>query len=222
LTEWMQGLEAGKAAKIRDALRIGYVEGQTIDEMVRRIKGTKARQYQDGIIEITRRDAETVVRTAISHTANHTRQKFYEQNDDLVKGVKWVSTLDSRTSPVCQARDGTIYPVDSGPRPPAHHNCRSSTTPVLKSWKELGIPLDELPTGTRASMDGQVPADTTYNQWLKGKSSAMQDDILGPTKGKLFRAGMPVDRFVNKAGDVLTLEELRKRDAEYFRKAGIA
>jgi SPP1 gp7 family putative phage head morphogenesis protein len=222
LSEWMQGLEAGKAAKIRDALRIGYVEGQTISEMVQRIKGTRASQYQDGIIEITRRDAETVVRTAISHTANHTRQKFYEQNDDLVKGVKWVSTLDSRTSPICQARDGTIYPVDSGPRPPAHPNCRSSTTPVLKSWKELGIPLDELPTGTRASMDGQVPADTTYNQWLKGKSSTMQDDILGPTKGKLFRAGMPVDRFVNKAGDVLTLDELRKRDAEYFRKAGIA
>jgi hypothetical protein len=70
-------------------------------------------------------------------------------------------------------------------------------------------------------MDGQVPADTTYNQWLKGKSSAMQDDILGPTNGKLFRAGMPVDRFVNKAGDVLTLDELRKRDAEYFRKAGL-
>ena len=221
LAEWMQGLEAGKAAKIRDALRIGYVEGQTIDEMTRRIRGTRARQYQDGILEVSRRDAETVVRTAISHTANHTRQKFYEANDDLVKGVKWISTLDSRTSPICQARDGTIYPVNSGPRPPAHPNCRSSTTPVLKSWKELGIDLQELPTGTRASMDGQVPADLTYNQWLKGKPATMQDEILGPTKGKLFRAGMPVDRFVNKAGDVLTLDELRKRDAEYFRKAGL-
>lgn len=222
LSEWMAGLEAGKAAKIRDALRIGYVEGQTIDEMTKRIRGTKARQYQDGIIEITRRDAETVVRTAISHTANHTRQKFYEQNDDLVKGIKWIATIDGRTSLVCISRDQVVYPVDSGPRPPAHPNCRSTTTPVLRSWKELGIPLDELPESTRASMGGQIPASMSYNEWLKGKPAAFQDDVLGPTKGKLFRAGMPVDRFVNKAGDVLTLDELRKRDAEYFRKAGIA
>ena len=224
LSEWMQGLEAGKAARIRDALRIGYVEGQTIDEMTRRIRGTKARQYQDGILEITRRDAETVVRTAISHTANHTRQKFYEANDDLVKGIKWISTLDSRTSPVCQARDGQIYPVDSGPRPPAHPNCRSSTTPVLKSWKELGIDLPEVPTSSRASMDGQVPADTTYNQWLRKKDEtnpAFVDKVLGKSRAKLFRAGMSVDRFVNKAGDVLNLDELRARDAEYFRKAGL-
>ena len=224
LSEWMNGLEAGKAAKVRDALRIGYVENQTIDEMVRRIRGTKARQYQDGILEITRRDAETVVRTAINHTANHTRQKFYEANSDLIKGIKWLSTLDSKTSPVCRARDGVVYPVNSGPRPPAHLNCRSSTTSVLKSWKELGIDLPDLPASTRASMDGQVPADLTYGEWLKGKDKtdpALVDRILGPSRAKLFRAGMPVDRFVNKAGDVLNLDQLRARDAEYFKRAGL-
>ena len=226
LAEWMQGLEADKAAKIRDAIRIGYVEGQTVAEMVQRIKGTKARQYQDGIIEITRRNAETVVRTAISHTANHTRQKFAEANSELVKGVKWVSTLDGRTSEICQARDGEVYPVNSGPRPPAHPNCRSTTTYVLKSFKELGVDLPEFEESTRASMDGQVPAKMTYNEWLKSKSGtaegrAFQDKVLGPSRAKLFRAGMPVDRFVNRAGDRLTLDDLRKRDAEYFRKAGI-
>ena len=222
LSEWMAGLEAEKAAKIRDAIRIGYVEGQTIQEMVTRLRGTKAKQYQDGILEITRRNAETIVRTAVSHTANHTRQKFAEANDDLVKGIKWISTLDGKTSPICQSRDGKVYPVDSGPRPPAHPNCRSSTSYVLKSWKELGIDLKEFPEGTRASMSGQVPANVTYNEWLKGKSATFQNEVLGPTRAKLFREGMPVDRFVNKAGDRLTLDELRKRDAEYFRKAGIA
>jgi len=221
LSEWMAGLEAEKAAKIRDAIRIGYVEGQTIQEMVQRIRGTKARQYQDGILEITRRNAETIVRTAVSHTANHTRQKFAEANDDLVKGVKWLSTLDGKTSDVCISRDSKVYPVDSGPRPPAHFNCRSTTTFVLKSFRELNIDLKELPEGSRSSMDGQVPASMTYNEWLKGKDSTFQDKVLGPTRAKLFREGMPVDRFVNKAGDRLTLDELRKRDAEYFRKAGL-
>jgi len=221
LSEWMAGLEAEKAAKIRDAIRIGYVEGQTIQEMVQRIKGTKARQYQDGILEITRRNAETIVRTAVSHTANHTRQKFAEANDDLVKGWKFLATMDSKTSITCAALDGQVFPVGKGPQPPRHPNCRSTSVPILRSWKELGIDLKEFPEGTRAAYDGQVPANITYNEWLKGKDSTFHDKVLGPTRGKLFREGMPVDRFVNKAGDRLTLDKLRERDAEYFRKAGI-
>ena len=221
LSEWMAGLEAEKAAKIRDAIRIGYVEGQTIPEMVTRLRGTKAKQYQDGILEITRRNAETIVRTAVSHTANHTRQKFYEANDDLVKGWKFTATMDSRTSITCAALDGQVFPVGEGPQPPRHPNCRSTSVPILRSWKELGIDLKEFPESTRSSMDGQIPANVTYNEWLKGKDSTFQDKVLGPTRAKLFREGMPVDRFVNKAGDRLTLDELRKRDAEYFRKAGL-
>ena len=221
LSEWMQGLETDKAAKIRDAVRIGYVEGQPIADIVRRIRGTKARQYQDGIIEITRRNAETVVRTAISHTANHTRQKFYESNDGLVKGWKFTATMDSRVSVLCASLDGKVFPVGEGPQPPRHPNCRSTSVPILKSWKELGIDLKEFPEGTRASLDGQVPANLAYGEWLKGKSAEFQDGVLGKTKGKLFRAGMPLDRFVNRAGDVLTLDDLRKRDAEYFKKAGL-
>ena len=130
LSEWMAGLEAEKAAKIRDAIRIGYVEGQTIQEMVQRIKGTKARQYQDGILEITRRNAETIVRTAVSHTANHTRQKFYEANDDLVKGWKFTATMDSRVTILCASLDGKVFPVGEGPQPPRHHNCLPGTSIV--------------------------------------------------------------------------------------------
>jgi SPP1 gp7 family putative phage head morphogenesis protein len=224
LTEWAATQEAEKMIRIRDSLRMGYIEGQTIDQMITRIRGTRARQYSDGVIEISRRNAEAVVRTAISHTANHTRQKFYEANNDLIKGIQWISTLDGRTSAICQARDGQIYPVNSGPRPPAHFNCRSSTAPVTKSWKELGIDLPEDDKGTRASMDGQVPEDMTYQQWLKGKDAKDQkfvDEVLGKSKAKLFRAGMPLDRFVNRAGDVLTLDELRAKNAEYFKKAGL-
>ena len=221
LSEWMAGLEAEKAAKIRDAIRIGYVEGQTIPEMVTRLRGTKAKQYQDGILEITRRNAETIVRTAVSHTANHTRQKFAEANDDLVKGWKFTATMDSRVTVLCASLDGQVFPVGEGPQPPRHHNCRSTSVPILRSWKELGIDLKEFPEGTRAAYDGQVPASLTYGEWLKGKSAEFQDSVLGKTKGKLFRAGMPIDRFVNRSGDVLTLDELRKKDAAMFAKAGV-
>ncbi len=222
LAEWTKGIEADKMIRIRDALRMGYVEGETISQMVQRIRGTRSRGYEDGIIQTDRRNAEAIVRTAISHTSNHTRQRFYEENGSLIKALKWTSTLDSRTSSVCMARDGKQFPLNSGPRPPAHFNCRSTMVPVLRSWRELGIDMNELPESTRASMDGQIPESTTYQTWLKGKSAEYQDDLLGKTKGALFpRGDLPLDRFVDKAGKEYTLDQLRQKNAAAFAKAGL-
>ena len=50
LSEWMQSLEQGQALRIRDTLRMGYIEGKTIQQMVREIRGTKARAFKDGIL----------------------------------------------------------------------------------------------------------------------------------------------------------------------------
>jgi SPP1 gp7 family putative phage head morphogenesis protein len=231
LREWMQGLEIDKAVRIRDAIRMGYVENESISQIVKRIRGTKALNYQDGVMEITRRNAETVVRTAVSHMAGFTRDRFFDENSSVIKSLKWHATLDSRTSEPCRARDGKLYTLNrkpighslnwgSGPGR-YHFNCRSVAVAVTKSWRELGIDADELPVGTRASMDGQVPADTTYAEWLGKRDAKFQDDVLGKTKAELFRAGMPIERFENNKGKSYTLAQLRERDAYYFRKAGL-
>lgn len=222
LKEWADSLDAGRMQRISDAIRIGYVENETTDQIVQRIRGTRALRYTDGLLEIDRRHAEAVVRTAINHTATFARDSFYDANADLIKGLRWTATLDSRTSAICRSRDGKVYPMTSGPRPPAHWNCRSTMVPVLKSWKELGFDAEELPAGTRASMDGQVPADMTYQQWLTKQSASRQDEILGVSKGKLFRdGGLTLDRFVDRKGHEFTLAELRERDSAAFAKAGI-
>lgn len=222
LKEWAAGIEADKMTRIRDALRMGYVEGQTIQQMVQRIRGTKARGYEDGIIQVDRRNAEAVVRTAIAHTANHTRQRFYESNSSLIKSLKWVSAIDGRTSAVCRARDGQTFPLNSGPRPPAHWGCRSSMTPVLVTWRDLNIDMDEISPSTRASLDGQIPEDTTYSQWIKGKSATYQDEVLGKTQGKLFRdGGLTLDKFIDKTGKEYSLSQLREKNAAAFSRAGL-
>lgn len=232
LREWMAGLEADKAIRIRDAIRMGYVEGQTIGQIVQRIRGTRALQYKDGVIDITRRNAETIVRTAIGHVAGFTKNRFYEANSDVIKSLKWHSTLDGRTSEPCRARDGKLYTLDKKPighslrwgsGPGAFHfNCRSTSVAVTKSWRELGIDADELSPSTRASMDGQVAQDLTYEEWLRKKSISFQEEVLGKTKAKLFRdGGLSLDRFSNNQGNSYTLEQLKIRDAEAFKKAGL-
>lgn len=202
LREWYQGLEDGAFRRVRDAIRTGYVEGQTTQQIVRSVMNANADQ--------SRRGAEAAVRTALAHTANVARNETYRANKSLIKGVEWVSVLDGRTSAFCRARDGSMYPVDAGPRPPAHPNCRSTTIPVIKSARALG--LRNLPPSTRASMNGQVSGGLNYDAWLRTQPRDFQDDVLGVTRGKLFREGMTMDRFVDRSGQEYTLDELRQRD----------
>lgn len=146
LKEWASSLAAADRQRLASAIRQGVVEGRTIDEMVRQVRGTRSAKFEDGILQISRRQAEAVVRTAVNHTTNAARNDVFEANSDIIQGVKWVATLDGRTSAICRARDGHIAPVgdhgddlpDDFPRlvpknarPPAHVNCRSTTVAVF-------------------------------------------------------------------------------------------
>lgn len=213
----------------------GVTAGQTNQELVRTLRGSASQRYLDGALQARRRGLEALVRTSVNHATNQGRQTVWAANSDILKGVRWVSTLDTRTSPICRHRDGRVGPVvdstdwtpPSGAarldppfaRPPAHPNCRSTTVGVTKSWRELGFDVKDLPPGTRASMNGQVPGDTTYYDWLGRQSAAAQKDVLGKTRYDLWKkAGVKPTRFVNDAGQQLTLKELRRKMPDAFKQ----
>lgn len=203
LRDWWGQHSRATKGRIRDAIAIGIAEGEGTAAIVRRVRGSLA---------ISRRGAEAIVRTAVNHVSSHSRQATYQENGALLKGWQFVATLDSRTTPVCQALDGKTFAVESGPHPPRHIGCRSTSTPLVKSWRELGFDLDDAPPGTRASMNGQVPAELSYGDWLRRQDREAQVEALGATRARLFRSGkVAVDRFVDQAGRTLTLDELRER-----------
>lgn len=223
LKDTVRDLERGKFKLLSNVVRLGMVQGETTDQIVRRVRGTKAANYRDGILQVSRTSAERVVRTATNHVANAARETLYAENDDLIKGVQWVATLDTRTCASCAALDGKVQDMGAGPRPPLHLSCRCATVPVTKSWRELGIDADEFPPGTRASMNGQVSATETYDTWLRKQSASVQDEALGKTRGAAYRRGdLSVDRFVDTRGNQWTLDELRAREKAAFEKAGLA
>jgi hypothetical protein len=234
LSEWAASMEEGRMVRVRDAVRMGYVQQESIGEIVRRIRGTRARGYADGLLEIDRRHAEAVVRTAVSHTAGYVREQFFGANTDLVKAQEWVSTLDTKTSEICLLRDGKQYQPVSPYKPighsltwlggpgRAHWQCRSAAVPVVKSWRELGADMPEFDGETRASMDGQVAQDMNYGDWLKRQPRARQISVLGETRARLLRdGGLTVDKFATDKGRWLTLEELKQLDADAFKRAGL-
>ena len=236
LKEVWKDLDAQAMKRLRQTIANGFVEGKTTDQIIREVRGTRANNFKDGIVEKSRRDIATVVKTAISHTAGVARDNMLEANADLIKALQWSSTLDTRTSHDCRIREKKLYtPIDHKPighklewrgGPGRIHwgGCRSSSVPVLKSHKELGIDVPEIVIEgkTRASMDGQVAADTTYAEWLKKQSAARQDEVMGPTRGRLMREGkLTLAEMYSIRGTPLTLDELRKKDADAFKKAGL-
>lgn len=99
--------------------------------------------------------------------------------------------------------------------PPWHWNCRSMLVPILKSFSDLD-PSDQrkMPVGTRASMNGQVPANMTYNDWFKTLSEEEQRDVLGDAKWEIWnRKNLSMRDMLDQDGNPLTLEELDQRVA---------
>ena len=203
IAETMRGLAASRSEAIRRAAQAGFVNGQTPDEIVRSLRGTKSAGFTDGLFNRSRIHFETTIRTALGHAVSYTTAAFRALNTDIVKAVVWLSVLDSATSSWCIARAGKRYTADEAHRPidhsydwgagPGryHYNCRSTSAPLLA---------------------GEVPNANSFADWLSRQSAARQDEVLGPTRGAMYRRGqVSVEGFLNNRGRLLTLEQLRAR-----------
>lgn len=212
--------------RVQGAIRLGAAQGQTTPQVVRRIRGTKARNYQDGLLAITKREVDMMTRTALQHVAATAKEQVWQSNDDVIKAVEWVSVLDARTSSQCRSLDGREFPLDEGPRPPLHINCRSTTSAVFKGKLDL---LRGGGTQNARGPDGKVTrvdADLSYYDWLKQQPAAFQDSVIGPERGKLLRdGGLSAKRFaelqLNKNFQPIDLAEMRRIEPAAFDKAGI-
>lgn len=211
--------------RVAGAIRLGAAQGQTTTQVIRRIRGTRARKYQDGLIEITRRDVGMMTRTALQHMANSAKATTWEKNRDIIKAMEWLSVLDGRTSLLCRSLSGREFPVGKGPQPPAHINCRSTLIPVLAEGLSL---LGKTGRQFSRGEDGvkRVNADLTYHEWLKTQSAEFQDSVIGETRGKLLRnGGLTAKRFselqLDKKFQPRTLDEIRALEPLAFERAGI-
>jgi SPP1 gp7 family putative phage head morphogenesis protein len=198
LKDWYQGLEQTTRNVVRREIQQGLQRGQSVPNIVRRLTGTKANGRRDGALKTPRRHVTSMVRTAANHYSNHAREAVYEANADLIKGYRFVATLDFRTSKTCAGLDGQVFPLDATyPRPPMHWGCRSTTVPVPRTWREMGFAIDELPVSTRESLNGQVPEDLNFSEWFKGQDPRMQKEYLGPARFALYSQGLEIKDMLN-------------------------
>jgi hypothetical protein len=72
----------------------------------------------------------------------------------------------------------------------------------------------------RASVDGPVPAKTTWQDWLSKQPDDVVRDILGPTRFQLYKQGMAVTSFVSD-GKALNLRQLVEKEGFELFGAGL-
>lgn len=222
--QWWSDQAATTLKNFTNEVQKGYASGEGAAEIARRIRGTEANGYKDGVMDISRRNAEALVRSSVQAVSNSARTETFENNDDIVENLMQISTLDGRTTVICMARSGKMWntktkepvghsiPWNGGS--PHHWQCRSVEVAVLK-------PLNKLPSrkksavenaGTQSSMDGQVPADMDYQDWLRTKPEAFQKEALGEGKWQLWKDGkITLSQMLDMRGNPMTLAELRRR-----------
>ncbi len=218
---WWAKQSDDMAFKFSAQVRQGIAQGETMQQIVRRIAGSK-KLGTPGLFEEARKNSFALVHTSVMQVSADARLATYKANSDVIKGVRQLSVMDSRTSAVCVAYSGAEWDLDGNPingttlpfkgGPPRHWGCRSVLTSITKTFKELGIKgLPELPdTGERASDLGPIDRKTTMDQFLKMHDTEWQDKMLGKGKAQLWRDGkITLSQLVDGTGRELTLEELK-------------
>jgi len=76
-----------------------------------------------------------IVRNASMRGYNAGRISQMKKAGDWVEAYQWSSIIDSRTSDYCDMMDGVVFRAGEVEPPPAHHQCRSMVTPVVRGMK---------------------------------------------------------------------------------------
>lgn len=193
-------------------------DGVTLRERNEQIKTRVQR-----VSGLQKKQVGSLIRTITNHASVEARDIMMRMNESIFDGYEWVSVLDSRTSIICASRDGTVYPFtddpEKSPKPPAHFSCRSTITPVVKKQFEQRREKKTQRVAEGAKGKTKVRQTTTYQSWLRRQPASFQDEVLGKTRGALFRRGeLPISKFVDQRGKTLTLDELRKVEPEVFNR----
>lgn len=244
LKEHTQTWSASQYNAVRDQIRLGMSAEETTEQITERVLGVKAgfqsdttgrmrktggpgahAIYRGGVLSKAEREAEAIVRTAVTHVSNVGMMETFKANAEVVTGLRFVATLDSRTSVQCMSYDQVVWPLDSPDiqMPPLHVNCRSIIVPEI-GWDALGLP--EPPDGTRAARDmrtidddelgkrgrgqvEQIPSSVKAEEWLRAQRESVQDHMLGRRRAELFRRGeVSLRDLIRDDNTVIPLDEL--------------
>jgi SPP1 gp7 family putative phage head morphogenesis protein len=165
LSKVLDSLAGETAGEIRAALISGLGSGQGVAKVGREIRRA---------IKVPQWKALQIARTETLRAYRQSTLQTYAENDDVLNGWIWTSTLSTRTCAACWALHGTFFPL-SKQFFPSHVSCRCTSIPSIKGVKT------NVQSGSVAFAN--LPVED-------------QQVILGPSRYEMYASGTSLDDFV--------------------------
>ena len=206
LKNWWAKQSADTRFKFGGIVRQGIIQGQGYNQLITPVSE---------MLDISKRNAFGLVHTSIQTVANDARMASFEANADVIRCLRWTSTLDSHTCHKCIGRSGKKWKVDKAPighsipfqLPPIHFRDR-----CVMSAESIYTPEESREGFTRASSIGQLDAKITFDDYLKRVPAAQVEEMLGKGRYELWKSGkMTTAQMLDQTGRELTLKELRAK-----------
>lgn len=207
-------ISLGQQRRIKQIVKEGMIDNLAVNKIADNIGRT---------VDLPQAQLRTLSRTAITETSTTINNATYKLNEDVLDGYQYVATLDGRTSLICANLDGKVFRLGDkrGVRPPQHFNCRSTTIPIVKSHEDLMNTkssriskrrLSRVKSGKRASMNGQVPAKTNFEEFFKQQDNDFKLAILGSKERvDIFNTGkLKFSQFSTRDGKLVSVGRLNE------------
>lgn len=128
-------------SEIDGIVQAGFLEGQTIPEITKAITAQMDLSKSGttkSVLDRATRAARQLAVTGTNHYANTARIAFVDENDDILKGYRFLAVNDSKTSRTCARLDQTVWPANSpklsSVTPPLHPNCVLGSTLITSAF----------------------------------------------------------------------------------------
>lgn len=185
LQEWVSEQSLATQNAVKRAVRLGVVNGLPVSKIVDAVVSDPANPFN-----ASRRNIEILVRTAAAHvTANADLIGFREAGVEM---YQLSAILDTRTTLTCASLNGKKFRVSDPKKkvPPFHPGCRTTMIAMFDADDE--------------------PVPDTFDDFLRGLDQEDQIKVLGPTRHRMWKKGMPLDGFVDQdSTHVIPLNQLQ-------------
>jgi hypothetical protein len=163
----------------QDAVRQALIRGAAAADNPVKVARDMVRLARAGAVDLPLARAMAISRTELNDAARQAQQAWDQANTKTLQGWEWLSARSADTCPACWGMDGTLHEL-TDPGPWGHVNCRCTRMVRTKTWRELGIDLDELD-------DGRLSAHDQF----RTLDRATQLTIMGPARLRALDDGAP-------------------------------
>ena len=183
-------------------MRMGVGSGENIQQLVSRVRGTRANNYSDGIMAVSKRNATALVRTSVTSIAEEAQMAVFDQNADIIQGVQQCSVMDTRTTVICSARHGKVWKREAdGTWTPIGHDIPFAKTPIHWQCRSIHVSVFDV--------EEPPPPLPDFKTYFDGLSLEDQNRVFGVGRAALFREGRIGQKdLLSTNGNPLTLKQL--------------